>query len=783
MTLKEHQNAVVSLLVIGDTLLSLDSKGRLIVWQLPDCTVSSSLEVGVKKSILMHPPTYLFKVLIAGDKELELWNVNTGKQIYEFAKIKESFDSSIQVIEESAVVDIVAIGLASGRVIVTNIKTDKVLYIYEAGTKITSLSFSSGESGMEYGLLAASTVSGDIVFWDLNAKKVHCTIKGHNGKSIDKAFFAPGEPILLSSSGEGNSLKMWVFEKGQMKPRLLRSREGADKPANYVRFYGDSGKDILAACGDTTVLQSVSLISDHQNCIFSHGPFSKDKGDKNLPVIGQVKSFAFNKYREYDWANIITCHIGNSECHLWSHERKAIQANSKLETHSAPHTATCVEVSNCGNFAVIGYSNGQLCKLNMQSGLHRGCFTTAHTGPIAGIGIDSTNKSMTTASLDGKVVFWDFYSCGHLSTLDTGSAIEHFVYHSANGLAALVNCKGELSVVDTKTRKIVREFGVAHDSRVTDICFSHDGKWIVSAAADRSLKVWDIMLGILINWLLLPKAVTSMDFSPAGDCLATGVVDEKGIYIWTNVCAYTHLTLNKSPTAPTPVSLPHFSEVLKTKSRRAFYQPQSKLQLEPVVAEKDTEAWKSLLSNPASSDLPQVEFSQQPFTKWQTIYNLESIKEKNKPVEPLAELPPAPFFLYDIKGETDVTGLDYKNLLLDPKAGASSEKRLLLAGGKAGKESENKIIVLLGKLTKMEPASQESKESIYGQITEHLKNISGSRSEAEFTELNSLTGEHKEKVAQCLDYFMYAINSKKDYELIQAHLYVFLKVLHDVNIY
>jgi len=30
------------------------------------------------------------------------------------------------------------------------------------------------------------------------------------------------EPILISSSEEGNSIKMWFFENGQILPRLLR---------------------------------------------------------------------------------------------------------------------------------------------------------------------------------------------------------------------------------------------------------------------------------------------------------------------------------------------------------------------------------------------------------------------------------------------------------------------------------------------------------------------------------------------------------------------------------
>jgi Utp21 specific WD40 associated putative domain len=44
-----------------------------------------------------------------------------------------------------------------------------------------------------------------------------------------------------------------------------------------------------------------------------------------------------------------------------------------------------------------------------------------------------------------------------------------------------------------------------------------------------------------------------------------------------------------------------------------------------------------------------VRLSNQPFSKWQAIFNLEQIKERNKPTLPKKELPKAPFFLFDIE--------------------------------------------------------------------------------------------------------------------------------------
>lgn len=39
-----------------------------------------------------------------------------------------------------------------------------------------------------------------------------------------------------------------------------------------------------------------------------------------------------------------------------------------------------VDITSCGNFAVVGSSSGRVDVYNMQSGLHRGCYGDGGTG-------------------------------------------------------------------------------------------------------------------------------------------------------------------------------------------------------------------------------------------------------------------------------------------------------------------------------------------------------------------------------------------------------------------
>jgi len=54
---------------------------------------------------LIHPITYVNKMLFYGGKEMELWNVIEQKMVYKF-----TLTSQIETVVQSPVVDIVAVG-------------------------------------------------------------------------------------------------------------------------------------------------------------------------------------------------------------------------------------------------------------------------------------------------------------------------------------------------------------------------------------------------------------------------------------------------------------------------------------------------------------------------------------------------------------------------------------------------------------------------------------------------------------------------------------------------
>jgi len=124
---------------------------------------------------------------------------------------------------------------------------------------------------MGVALLAScsSEGSGAITFWDLNKQQIHSMVqKPHGGKRVSHISFISGEPILISSSGSHNSIKMWFFENGSVQPRLLKERCGHSGAPRLLRFYGGqdesaetSSRHLITAAEDGN-LRDISLLNE-----------------------------------------------------------------------------------------------------------------------------------------------------------------------------------------------------------------------------------------------------------------------------------------------------------------------------------------------------------------------------------------------------------------------------------------------------------------------------------------------------------------------------------------
>jgi U3 small nucleolar RNA-associated protein 21 len=370
------------------------------------------------------------------------------------------------------------------------------------------------------------------------------------------------------------------------------------------------------------------------------------------------------------WESIVTGHRDDKFARTWFWGRKKA-GRWAFETGDGGNVSS-VAISPCGTFAVVGSETGGLDMFNLQSGLHRQRYPSKltpaqakklklqqlqtsgiielhskrgkpfpmgmgkHKKAITGVVVDSLNKNIISCSLDGKVKFWEF-GTGHLVdelNWHPMVAITGMRYHASNDLIALTCHDLAIRVVDTETKKTIRELWGCQGA-INDFCFSNDGRWVVAASKDCIVRVWDLPTGHLIDAIRMETQCTALAFSGTGEFLATTCEGQVGVNIWNNKTLFTHVpTRHISENEIAEISGPTVSgEGGHGLIDGAFVEEE-----EDVADVAPTLSLEQL-----SADM--MTLSLVPKSRWQTLLHLDLIKQRNKPTEAPKLPEKAPFFL------------------------------------------------------------------------------------------------------------------------------------------
>lgn len=389
--------------------------------------------------------------------------------------------------------------------------------------------------------------------------------------------------------------------------------------------------------------------------------------------------------RSREWDNIITAHKGRSSLFSWNYIKKALGSKELESTDPSGAPFERVLISPCGNFAVGGAVDGWLEKFNIQSGSSRGVYR-GHTGAITGIVTDSTGSTLITTSLDGTLRFWDFDACTELASVPLGMPASFLRMNRDNNLIAVATDDACVRIYDASTRKLARRFE-GHTGHITDIAFSEDGRWLISAAADYTIRTWDLPSGKMVDWFATRRPATSIAFSPTGDFLATTHAGRLGIFLWANKAYFSSVILHRPPPLPTQLSLPsRAGPALQSGEESTAAIPQAEEEEEEEGGESESESESDAESESEAVPKPDVaahsgyiSLSELAPAKWQNIDSLDLIKERNRPIK-APEPVQVPFFMPTVPG-------------LEPKfAPVAQEEGSDVAAANAKDEAKSKVL-------------------------------------------------------------------------------------------
>jgi len=751
-TMIGHEHGVHLLFPFGHKLLSVDSESLLKIWDIKSGVEELELTFSKDKfniSAICHPSTYLDKILLGSEQgALHLWNIKSTKLVYKF----KGWGSAVRCLEQAPAIDVVAIGLDSGDIYLHNLKYDETVVKFQQDWgAVTSLTFRSDGPPI---LLSGSNV-GHIAVWSLEERKLASQMRNAHLQGVQGLVALPSEPLLISSSSD-NTVKMWIFDMPDGGARLLRYREGHAAPPGRIRFYGALGQNILSA-GQDSSMRIFSTVTDILNKSLGHASFNRKLSKKHKSMEDPVRmppviDFTTETSREMEWDNIGCIHRGLEVTTTWSWGKqrmgdlKLVPERFKKDASLKSAKATCLCLSACGNFIIIGYSSGHLDRFNIQSGIHRGEYKhgehPAHKNPLRGVAADSLNQQVISGDREGNLKFWKFKSLEMLGKLVLDGQLAHLRLHRDSSLLATALENFNIILVDIDERSIVRRFS-GHSSGITDMTFSHDGRWLVSASIDATNRVWDLPSGKCIDYFKFPSPATSMDFSPAGDMLATSHVQDLGIYLWCNKSLYTNLSLGpiKANAVPRELTLPQH---LTTREEEGD-------EVKEEAMEVDEE-----FASPLQIRDDLITLANLPTSRWLNLLNLDVIKAKNKPKAPPKKPKAAPFFL------PTVPGLE-QQFLVEDKTESEKDKSRFISDLQSSTEFGNAL-------------GQAQTSEDYAAMYKSFLEKGPSAIDIEIRSLGVEGGGSLVLMDQFLEMMLDQLVRRSNFEAVNAHLGLFLKV-------
>ncbi|ETS83789.1 hypothetical protein PFICI_05665 [Pestalotiopsis fici W106-1] len=595
----------------------------------------------------------------------------------------------------------------------------------------------------------------------------------------------------LLSAGQDRSLWGWSLRRDGQSTELS---QGAIR--KKAKKFGLLAGDVLKN-GPTTTLDD--LKAPEITCIACS--LNRDGGMGAMPgkqAMWQKSQDRKSKPSDAElsgmtgWESVVTAHKNDSYARTWFWGRKRA-GRWAFPTGDRTDVST-VAISPCGTFAVIGSIGGTIDMYNLQSGVHRQRYPSTltpaqarqakmqqlrqadsimqldarsttgfaagvgkHTKAVTGIIVDSMNNYIISCSLDGKIKFWEFLTgrLKHEISWAPMTAITGCRYHAANDLIAFSCDDQSIRVVDIETKQTIREFWGCQ-GKINDFTFSNDGRWIVAASQDSIIRVWDLPTSHLIDAIRLEQPCTALAFSLTGEYLAAAAEGQLGVNVWTNKTLFTHVpTRQISEKEIGQVDGPTTSGEGGQGLIDAAFE-------EAAPADEDTVAAPSL--DQLSAEM--MTLSLVPRSRWQTLLHLDLIKKRNKPQEAPKQPEKAPFFLPSTTNSSV------------PQAGAIAE-----AGDAATSQSR---ITKFDRSSRSEEAFTSklrngAESGNYDDFIEHLKSLSPSSADLELRSLSaSEVDEDSNELLQFIRALTSRLQSRKDYELTQAWMTVFLRLHFDM---
>lgn len=351
--------------------------------------------------------------------------------------------------------------------------------------QVLSVSFSPDSKS-----LVSTSQDRTVRLWDVTGKLLHTFEEAHPEEVLDARFSPDGK--YITSAGTDNKLMVWDIAQ---KQKLYSFKQRGDKISEII--FSPDGKTIASASDDKAVKlwRLKGILPTLEGACFSISPDNK------------------------------TIAIGNDEGII------TLQRHDKTLQFTA-HKGKIVKVifNPTGNsIASIGADN-QIKLWNLEGKLlkswrgHSGNSTLPYN-PIQDISFHPNGKTLVTVGgIDKQVNWWNLEGTLIKNWQDDNQVTS--ISFSSDGILATAGAVVKLWSQEGKLLQTLQ----GHIENITSMTFSRDGKYIVTASNDKTVKIWQTN-GTLLQNLPHRNNVYSVAISPDNQIVVTSTTD-KTLHFW-----------------------------------------------------------------------------------------------------------------------------------------------------------------------------------------------------------------------------------------------------------
>lgn len=364
-------------------------------------------------------------------------------------------------------------------------------------------------------------------------------------------------------------------------------------------------------------------------------------------------------------------------------------------------------------------------------------YATAHSFALIGVSFDSLNTRLVSCDINGNIKLWRLKTKALLSSTsiinqeDSKDQITKMIVHRDSGLIALAFNNYTIKIFDFDTMNFtcIRTFANnTHTNEITALAFMPDARWLLTTSLDKSMRIWDIPSGQLIDTIEFDEAIITLAVSPNGDMLATGHTDALGVYLWSNRSMYGGSAIGTTA---------------DIENQQLF------------VGE---------FQSPEQISKNLITLSALPESKWKNLLVLDTIRQRNKPKEPVSMPKQAPFFLPTV---SNLRGFVFIN--------PDEENE------KSKKDKSQSHIHQAQQFLYESPLTNlidrhNSNASVANDIINLLKDLGMAKIEYELRCLSPEQGGSLERMSTFIDILSQALEDKQNYDLVSSYLALFVQL-------